>query len=77
MTLQVAADETLHDALSGAGIEVPSDCREGLCGTCEARVTEGEIDHRDKVFTKQERAAGDKILTCCSRAKGDRLVLAL
>jgi cytochrome P450/ferredoxin-NADP reductase len=77
LTLQVAADETLHDALSGAGIEVPSDCREGLCGTCEARVTEGEIDHRDKVFTKQERAAGDKILTCCSRAKGDRLVLAL
>jgi len=77
ITVPVAADQTLLDALIGAGIDVQTDCREGLCGTCEARVAAGEIDHRDKVLTKQERATGDRILTCCSRAKGDRLVLAL
>ncbi len=53
------------------------DCGEGLCGTCEARVLEGEIDHRDRVLTGQERAKGDRLMTCCSRAKGKKIVLAL
>lgn len=77
LTVTVAADQTLYDALTAAGIDLQIDCGEGICGTCEARVAEGEIDHRDMVLTKQEKAAGDKILTCCSRAMGKRLVLGL
>ncbi len=73
----VRADQTVLDALTGAGIDVPCDCREGLCGSCEAEVAEGEIDHRDKVLTQSERAAGNRMMTCCSRARRDRLVLRL
>ncbi len=77
LTVPVAADQTLYEALRSAGVDMPLDCGEGLCGTCEARVIEGDIDHRDKVLTKQERASGERIMTCCSRAKGNRIVLAL
>lgn len=52
-------------------------CREGVCGTCETAILEGEADHRDQYFSDEERASQQSILICCSRAKGKRLVLDL
>lgn len=75
--VQVPPDRTLLQALQAAGVDVPCDCNEGLCGTCEVAVIDGEIDHRDKVLTHSERAAGKRMLACCSRAVGGRVVLAL
>ncbi len=77
LTVRVGADQTVLAALRAAGIDVPSDCEEGLCGTCEVAVGDGEIDHRDKVLTAAERACHNKMMTCCSRACGDSLTLAL
>ena len=73
----VPRDRTLLQALQAAGFDVPCDCGEGLCGTCEVAVVEGEIDHRDKVLSKSERATHRRMLACCSRAVGDKIVLAL
>ena len=75
--LTVAPDQTLLQALQAAGHDVPCDCGEGLCGTCEVGVVEGAVDHRDKVLTQAERAACTRMMACCSRARGDRIVLAL
>ena len=79
ITLQVRNDETLLDALRSANIDVECDCREGLCGSCEVQVLEGDIDHRDMVLTRAERAACTKMMSCCSRAKNaeQKIVLAL
>ena len=78
LKLHVPPDRTLLSVLRGAGIDLPSDCEEGLCGTCECAVAEGEIDHRDKVLSASERAAGDRMMTCCSRARdGKPLKIAL
>ncbi|MDR3524285.1 MAG: cytochrome P450/oxidoreductase [Acetobacteraceae bacterium] len=77
LTLHVAPDQTLLDALWAAGIDVTSDCGEGLCGTCEVRVVAGEVEHRDRVLSAAERRCGDRIMACCSRAKGGELVLAV
>ncbi|MEK8050901.1 cytochrome P450/oxidoreductase [Ideonella sp. DXS22W] len=82
LTLTVPADRTLLSVLRGANMDIPSDCEEGLCGSCEVRVLAGEVDHRDRVLTRAERSANTKILSCCSRAVcgragGQRLVLDL
>jgi len=77
ITINVPADKTLLEALTDAGIEVQSDCGEGLCGSCECAVISGDIDHRDKVLTKDERNKSDRMMVCCSRSKGADLVLAL
>jgi ferredoxin len=79
LTLQVRSDQTLLDALRGANIDIESDCREGLCGSCEVPVLEGDVDHRDMVLTRSERAACTRMMSCCSRAKttGQKIVLAL
>ena len=75
--LDVAADQTILDALEQAGRRVLTSCREGNCGTCETVVLEGAIDHRDHVLDDGEKAAGDVMMICVSRAAGDRLRLDL
>ncbi len=78
MVLNVAADATLLDAILAAGIDVACDCREGLCGSCEVEVLEGDIDHRDMVLTRNERKQSKRMMSCCSRARnGGRIKLAL
>lgn len=73
--LQVAAGQSILDALNVAGVSVLSSCHQGTCGTCELGVIEGTPDHRDSVLNEHDRAAGDCIISCVSRAAGDRLVL--
>lgn len=72
----VGAGETLLEALEREGITVPFSCRSGSCGACELAVVDGEIDHRDSVYTEAEKAEGRKLLACVSRGK-KRLVLAI
>ena len=75
--LVVPADESILMAADFEGIDIPGDCMEGTCGSCETRVIEGEVDHRDSVLSAQARAEGDTMMICISRAKGNRLVIDL
>lgn len=77
ITLTVGPDQTLLAALRSANIDMQSDCEEGLCGSCEVRVLDGDVDHRDVVLTRSEREASTKMMSCCSRASGKRIVLEL
>lgn len=75
--LAVPEGSTLLEVLGENGIAVDSSCQAGICGCCEVRVLEGEVDHRDEVLTPAQRAANTSMMACCSRAKGARLVLDL
>lgn len=75
LTLEVPEGKTIIEVLRAAGIEPPSSCLEGVCGTCETRVIEGVPDHRDLVLTEEEKARNETMMICCSRSKGGRLVL--
>jgi len=73
----VPADRSVVQALAAAGVEVPTSCEQGVCGTCLTRVIDGQPDHRDLYLTPEEQAANDQFMPCCSRAKSPRLVLDL
>lgn len=75
--VEVAANQTILDALERSGRRVLTSCREGTCGTCETTVLAGEVDHRDNVLDDDEKAANDVMMICVSRAKGERLQLDL
>jgi ferredoxin-NADP reductase len=77
ISLTIEPGQTILEAVSAAGVPVPSSCQEGTCGTCETIVLEGEPEHRDSVLTPADRAAGDCMMICCSRARTSRLVLDL
>ena len=74
-TVSVPAGTSILNALLAAGIDMPYSCTEGICGTCETRVLDGEVDHRDGVLSAAERAAGQVMMVCVSGGKGPRLVL--
>jgi ferredoxin-NADP reductase len=73
----VPPDTSILQALLDDGVDVLHDCQDGICGSCETKVIEGEVDHRDFVLTEKEQAANDCMMVCVSRACGTRLVLGL
>ncbi|SFW87754.1 PDR/VanB family oxidoreductase [Amycolatopsis australiensis] len=72
VTVPVPADESLLDALNHAGRRVPSACREGVCGSCQVSVLDGEPEHRDDIG-----APAGRMYPCVSRSRSPRLVLDL
>jgi len=74
-TLNVEPGLNLLDVLLEAGCDIDYSCREGVCGSCETKVVEGDVDHRDGVLTKAERAANKSMMVCVSGCKSRRLVL--
>jgi ring-1,2-phenylacetyl-CoA epoxidase subunit PaaE len=66
---------SILDAASACGMEVPFSCTSGVCGTCRAKVVEGEVRmERNFALDKNEVAAGF-ILTCQAHPLTERVVL--
>jgi ferredoxin len=60
----------LLDALIHAGSRLPAGCRQGVCGSCELTVVEGDLDHRDDIG-----AAAGRMSPCVSRSRSPRVVV--
>jgi phthalate 4,5-dioxygenase reductase component len=73
--VNVAPGETILDALRANGIDTPSSCEAGTCGSCRTRMLAGKADHRDFVLDEDEQET--EIMICVSRACSDELVLDL
>jgi ring-1,2-phenylacetyl-CoA epoxidase subunit PaaE len=66
---------SILDCASAAGLEVPFSCTSGVCGTCRAKLVEGEVRmERNFALDKHEVAAGF-VLTCQAHPLTDRVVL--
>jgi vanillate O-demethylase ferredoxin subunit len=76
-TVIVDPGVSILDALLMEGIDVPSSCLQGVCGTCETAVIAGVPEHRDEILTSAERAANKTMMICCSRASTETLTLDL
>lgn len=75
--LLVPADKSALEVLSEHGVDVPSSCEQGVCGTCLTRVLAGEPDHRDMFLSDGEKRQNSHFTPCCSRARSRRLILDL
>jgi ferredoxin-NADP reductase/nitrite reductase/ring-hydroxylating ferredoxin subunit len=75
LTLTVPAGRTILEVLRDNGVDLPSSCEQGACGTCEATVLDGEPDHQDVYLSDAEKREGRRIMTCVSRARSPRLTL--
>jgi ferredoxin len=63
--------QSLLEVAEKYGINIPSSCRQGQCGTCATRLLSGEVqmDHEDGLDPALK--AQGYVLTCVARAKGD------
>jgi ferredoxin len=73
--LDVPPGRSILEMAEEAGLDPESSCAEGICGTCETTVLEGEPEHLDDLLTEDERASGRTMMICVSRARTSFLVL--
>jgi len=74
--LAVRADETVLDAALRSGVDLPYSCREGVCGTCRARLACGQVSQEGADLTRAEIDAG-YVLTCQARPESDGVLISL
>jgi ferredoxin-NADP reductase len=67
---KITAGQTLLEAAEQSGIDIPSICRAGVCGTCRTRVTEGRVECASGVLDDDDRSSG-YVLACVSTALSD------
>ena len=69
----VQPNEILLDAALRNGINIPLDCREGVCGTCQGRCESGDYsqDYVDEEALSSQDLQQRKMLTCQTRVKSD------
>jgi ferredoxin-NADP reductase len=77
LTLQVPSDKSVLTVIREAGVSVLASCLEGVCGTCETEVIDGDVDHRDSVLNEEERASNEYMMVCVSRCRSPQLTLDL
>ncbi len=71
--LDVPTTKTVLEVLRDHGLDVPSSCETGTCGTCRTKMLAGEADHRDLVLADHERK--DTIMICVSRAHSAEITI--
>lgn len=76
-SFDVPPDQSILEVLLAQGVPVFNSCREGMCGSCETPVLAGQPEHRDRVLSPDERAAGNTMMICVSRCRGEELTLDL
>jgi ferredoxin-NADP reductase len=77
LTVRVPPDKSVLTVIREAGVSVLASCLEGICGTCETEVIDGDVDHRDSVLNEEERASNEYMMVCVSRCRSPRLTLDL
>ena len=72
----VACDDqtTILEAVSRAGVVVPSSCCEGVCGTCKSDLLCGSVDMQHAGGIRPREIAAGKILLCCSTPQEDLVI---
>ena len=73
--ISVTRAESLIDALARSGVEVPTSCQSGLCGTCKTRYISGDVEHGDCILSDAEHQ--EYLTPCVSHIKSGTLVLDL
>lgn len=73
--IAMAEGETVLDAVLRAGIDAPWSCRAGMCCSCRAQLTEGEVAMDRNYSLRDWELARGFVLTCQSRPKTPRLAV--
>lgn len=69
----VASGQTLLEAADASGLEIPSLCRAGVCGTCRTKVVEGDVRCEGGILDDDDRAAG-YVLACVASPRSNCVI---
>lgn len=69
-TVPVEQGQSLLEAAENGGVDIPSLCRAGVCGTCRVRVTEGDVDCDTTTLDESDLGQG-YVLACVAQARSN------
>lgn len=74
-TIKMSKKETVLEAALKNDIDAPYSCQGGVCSSCVAKITEGEVVmSKNQILTESEIAEG-LILTCQAHPTTDTLTI--
>lgn len=70
-TIAVAESQTILQAATDAGINLPFSCSAGVCTTCAAQILSGEVEQSDGMGVSPELQAEGYVLLCVAYPRSD------
>ena len=70
-TLEVSEDKTILQTALDAGIELPYSCSAGVCTTCAAQLSAGEVEQGEGMGLSPELQTEGYALLCVSYPRSD------
>lgn len=70
-----SARETILNAALRSRPDVPFACAGGVCGTCRAKLVEGDVDMEENYALEKDEIERGYVLTCQSRPTTDRVLV--
>ncbi len=74
-TATLPQNQTILDAAQASRSDLPFACKGGVCGTCRAKVTDGEVDMRRNYALEANEVDAGFVLTCQSYPVGDAVTV--
>ncbi|MEI6897180.1 MAG: hybrid-cluster NAD(P)-dependent oxidoreductase [Psychromonas sp.] len=71
--MTINTDQTLLNALEGAGLPIIAACRVGVCGACKCKVT-GQVESSSTATLTPEQIEQGYVLSCSTKASSDLVV---
>jgi ring-1,2-phenylacetyl-CoA epoxidase subunit PaaE len=74
-TTALPREQSILDGAQAMRSDLPFACKGGVCGTCRARVTDGEVDMRRNYALEPAEVEAGFVLTCQSHPVGDAVTV--
>jgi ring-1,2-phenylacetyl-CoA epoxidase subunit PaaE len=74
-TTSMSQHRSVLDGAAAVRHDVPFACKGGVCGTCRARVTSGQVDMRRNYALDDDEVARGFVLTCQSHPVGEAVTV--
>ncbi|WP_227357201.1 2Fe-2S iron-sulfur cluster-binding protein [Haladaptatus salinisoli] len=71
VTIEVPENQPILEAAEESGLELPYQCRMGVCGVCSGMVIEGEVDQTEGMFLSDTEREEGYVLTCIAKPRSD------
>ncbi|MGC2941213.1 2Fe-2S iron-sulfur cluster-binding protein [Brevibacterium sp. FAM 24638] len=74
LNVLIGDDENVLQTARQAGVKIPANCQEGMCGSCKIVKLDGEVEMNHQGGIRAREIDSGKFLPCCSIAKTDLVI---
>lgn len=73
VSIEVPANKPILEAAEEVGLDLPYQCRMGVCGVCSGLCVDGdaEVDQTEGMFLSDSEKEDGYVLTCIAKARSD------